>query len=701
MRRHPMLQPLESRLLMTTLYWDADPLTPGLQAGSGTWDESAPNWNTASDGSGSNVAWDNNALDSAVFSVNAGSPATITIDDIQAANVTFNATGYTVTGGTLAYQSAEIDQNLTVTGGTWSDGAFTNNATLTINGGHITAGSFTNNGPLNLQSGSLEVYADGESYAPITFTGGSFIIDSGYMTNYDDFVISGTASHTLSGGGILTGNSFSWSGGNVTCTADLDFYSGDFTMDGGSAYTFTLNGASLSTGGSGLDLAWNSGKIRLINGATIDINDGNADTLTVGGTVTLDLSDGSITGTITNEGTLHLADSDPSALSNIDNSGTVVFDANVDLSGLTLSGGTYELSSGHTADVTTTLAVTGATLTIDSGATLDWSGGNLSIGSGGSFANYGTLTITTSGNITGSTGVTGFHDYSSMGYDAPSEVKELADAATAPDFSGSGPPYDWSATASVQLFNTDGTRNTSGWWDGVDTTAIPESIGGNGILITPRDMIFALHNGVGIGAQITFLGSNGVTYNRTVRAIYYDQSTLGDIEVATLDSDLPSYVKPMNLLPSDYQDYFLNSSQYPPVVYTNQDRTLLIAQYAGVVNIHETSSGSYYQDNDHLVQSSDAVLQEFFYPGSYPTGGIARPGDSGSPVMMLINGELTLMGVWHYVGYAPDAASYITQINSAIAANAAYLSGGPYAESTTYTVSTVSLAGFTNYSALL
>src|SRR4051794_16433061 len=58
-RRGDHFEPLEARALFTTLFWVGDV--------SNAWNANDQNWNTAADGSGDYVAWDNEAGDDAVF----------------------------------------------------------------------------------------------------------------------------------------------------------------------------------------------------------------------------------------------------------------------------------------------------------------------------------------------------------------------------------------------------------------------------------------------------------------------------------------------------------------------------------------------------------------------------------------------------------------------------------------------------------
>jgi len=72
------------------LYW----------SGTGTWDTTAQNWGTSSGGPYDAAVWNNTTPDAATFQGTAG---TVTVDagGVNAADLTFSTTGYTVTGGTI------------------------------------------------------------------------------------------------------------------------------------------------------------------------------------------------------------------------------------------------------------------------------------------------------------------------------------------------------------------------------------------------------------------------------------------------------------------------------------------------------------------------------------------------------------------------------------------------------------------------
>ena len=133
------------------------------------------------------------------------------------------------------------------------------------------------------------------------------------------------------------------------------------------------------------------------------------------GTLTLDPSV-----TITNYGTLELPGSDVGLLTSITNQGTIIFLSDVDLSGLTLTSGNYEIAGGVTASVSSDLTLDCASFCVDSGATVsvgsaitahgylfvDFDGtidvnsvGSLNIGVYG-MANLGTLNVNGGGAVT-------------------------------------------------------------------------------------------------------------------------------------------------------------------------------------------------------------------------------------------------------------------------------------------------------------
>ena len=101
-------------LIGAILYWDFDHSTAGLQSGSGNWDTNYGignrNWKSASNGTGSDVSWNQN--DDAVFQTSGTSLVTLT-SAISVNSITFNGAGYTIAGGTLTLTGAGTITNNT------------------------------------------------------------------------------------------------------------------------------------------------------------------------------------------------------------------------------------------------------------------------------------------------------------------------------------------------------------------------------------------------------------------------------------------------------------------------------------------------------------------------------------------------------------------------------------------------------------
>ncbi|MBM0105007.1 autotransporter-associated beta strand repeat-containing protein [Steroidobacter sp. S1-65] len=223
-------------------YWDVNQTAPG-SGGSGLWDLSNLYWSpNASDTLGPyNQAWNNAALDHAIFSGTAGEitlGAPITVNAL-----TFDTTGYTIsgTGGNI----------LTLAGTT---------PTITVNGSASTTSTISAvvAGSAGLtKTGAGTLFLNG----PNTFSGGI----------------------TLSGGTLRASNDAALGaiGNTITTTADagltIDSGSTTRTVTIGAGTTLTLNGA-----GAGSALLTGSGNLNAFFGTTLS-NDNNDFT----GTVTL------------------------------------------------------------------------------------------------------------------------------------------------------------------------------------------------------------------------------------------------------------------------------------------------------------------------------------------------------------------------------------------------------------------------------
>lgn len=340
----------------------------------------------------------------------------------------------------------------------------------------------------------------------------------------------------------------------------------------------------------------------------------------------------------------------------------------------TVSLSVANVSLAYNTATTLSWSSTDATSCIASG---NWSGQKASSGSEstGNLTSSKTYTLTCS-NVSGeaarsvSVAVSSppSQSYSILAQTLISQITSMVLGKTPPSFSGN-PPYPQS---SVNIFNADGTRNSQIWANGVDLTCIPRSIGTNGVLVTKRDMIFAAHYGV---SNPTFVDNSNNPVTKTVVASQRLIDPVGndDILVATLDSDVPSGIMPCALAPANIRSYtppptlFFDQQNRYPIVFTNQDRTLLIADIVGYGSTVRISPPS-------ITQSYSA----WFYP--------LRTYDSGAPAFLLLNGRLGLLTNWQTTTSGPVPFDNISQINAAISAN-----GSPYS------ITTLNLNSFQTY----
>jgi autotransporter-associated beta strand protein len=242
------------------LYYDVDPATAPIDGGTANWSDA--NWKAAS-GDTSGLSWAVN--DSAIFDAIVGSPSatTITLGGTETATaVTFNAAGYTLTGGTLSLAGTG--------GGNW----------ITMNADGTIASAFS----VMRFKGSAEATISGGG----ALGGNRIVLGDG----------GGTTVTVRQTAGAITTSDYLMIGGNNVANSQ-----GHYIMDGGSlqvssgAYfgwgsasssgTFTQNGGTVTIGNQGLQLGIGGGSgSYILNGGTLDSyfgNDSSSGSFTFGG----------------------------------------------------------------------------------------------------------------------------------------------------------------------------------------------------------------------------------------------------------------------------------------------------------------------------------------------------------------------------------------------------------------------------------
>ena len=183
-------------------------------------------------------------------------------------------------------------------------------------------------------------------------------------------------------------------------------------------------------------------------------------------------------------------------------------------------------------------------------------------------------------------------------------------------------------------------RNSDCWAADLDLTcASPwNSRGGNkqaGTLITPRHCILVAHYNLKAGDSIRFVTKDNVTIRRKIIAHKVNtdwNSNVPDIEVITLDEDVPASITPCKFLPSNYKTYIVNDGDGLPALFTDQEEKALVA------DIWSINSNKLF-DLQVPISSYRSDLNE-----------IIIMGDSGNPVFLILNGKPVIVGCITWAG---------------------------------------------------
>lgn len=277
-----------------SLYWDGTNTTADADGGTGAWNNTDTNWDSAATG-GTNTAWNNATPDSAIFGGVAG---TVTLGEAKtAASIQIDTAGYTITGSTLTLNSGGI----TVTSGANNAGGFTNiSSAITLGASQTWANQSSNTilrqltGGLNLGSHTLTLEG-GVRIATGISGSGNIIINSsngafaGISSNNS---FSGTT--TINSGGILLINSLTNYNVNSGLGNQAANNASNLVLNGGTLrvqvstgssdrlFTLGANGGTLES----VNTSPNAGVINFTNTGAIAVTGSENRTLTLGGTNT-------------------------------------------------------------------------------------------------------------------------------------------------------------------------------------------------------------------------------------------------------------------------------------------------------------------------------------------------------------------------------------------------------------------------------
>ncbi|GEM_PF-2822821 len=187
-------------------------------------------------------------------------------------------------------------------------------------------------------------------------------------------------------------------------------------------------------------------------------------------------------------------------------------------------------------------------------------------------------------------------------------------------------------------------RNASSWayaatastdpWSGLAVWATGKTGAGpsiRGTLISPDLVACAWHNRPALGSEYKWLGTDNVVYTRTVSSVR--RVGTGDGCLVKLDSALPPPVVPLKILPGNWQAsfFYLPDHLQLPVISVNKQLQTMVADLTGIqANENNLSAGAL-----------ESVL-----PNREPYYQLPIGGDSGSPVMLVLDDELILVLTW-------------------------------------------------------
>ena len=364
------LQPLEPRLLMSTLYWA--PQNDGTLGGSGTWNTSTNNlvWNTQSNGHGTQRGWE--AGDTAEFTGTAG---TVTVSGgVTAASLMFDVGGYTVasatgTGNTLSLSGGTVTVTNATDTATLS--AWLGTASITKSGsGVLTFSGNSAFGYLAISAGEVQVATtlhfsgcisvDGDTTLSVA-DGGQLIEDQGVIFVGDSGILD-----VLPGGQLtLSGLGYDPNGG---CWGALNN-----EMNGTVEIWGTLSVVDTAPLGYTVDI-YNSGTILVDSGGILNLGSPEGNNRST-------LYD---SGILTNNGTM-----------DVENGNVLVFGQGYSGQGYFTNGNEIDLNDQGSVTVSTRghFENDGSSLKINDGGTLD-------LASSGRFINNDMVQVSAEGSLT-------------------------------------------------------------------------------------------------------------------------------------------------------------------------------------------------------------------------------------------------------------------------------------------------------------
>ena len=138
---------------------------------------------------------------------------------------------------------------------------------------------------------------------------------------------------------------------------------------------------------------------------------------------------------------------------------------------------------------------------------------------------------------------------------------------------------------------------------------------------------------LGTGYELYFCGTNGVVYTNRVTGTRNIART--DIQIVSLQNELPDAVTPAYLLPTNFHEY-ISTGKYLPVLRFDQNERCVINEISdGLPTISSAETGLFHTSVPRVAHRTP------FYD-------YLRSGDSGNPLFLILGNKPILLGTAYW-----------------------------------------------------
>jgi hypothetical protein len=174
--------------------------------------------------------------------------------------------------------------------------------------------------------------------------------------------------------------------------------------------------------------------------------------------------------------------------------------------------------------------------------------------------------------------------------------------------------------------------------------------------VTKRHIVMAKHFWLVNTDKLWFVTPDGTWIERTISRT--DSHGSEDITVGLLDSDLPSTITPVKVVPANFETYFnrdsvgqIDEDFRPIVVGFDHEKKGLLLQLTRAAN---SANNVTYFDGATVPSPYDGMAEDL------------EAGDSGNPLFIIIDGEPVLITSFYTTSPSPAYNKYISAINALI-----------------------------------